>query len=105
MKIPKPLLAAAVGAALNYATSCAVVDGSSADGYVTNLSTSTYQVTGAVHFVFVTPNDMSRPSIAVTGNSLIPAGQTARVAHVRLAFQPAAGDGCGFDVIEAIRRP
>jgi hypothetical protein len=105
MKIPKSLLAAAAAAALNYSTSCAVVDPSSADGYVTNFSTSTYQVTGPVRFVFSTPNDMSRPAIVVNVNAMIPAGQTARIAHVKLAVQPSMGGLCAFQVHDAIRTP
>ena len=105
MKILKHGLLAVLGAApLNYATSCAVI-GDTVDGYVTNASQNTYQVTGPVRFVFSTPADMGRPSVTYTANSLIPAGQTARVAHVKLAFTPNPGDTCSFEVNEAVRKP
>jgi hypothetical protein len=125
MKILKPCLAAALAASvlasresaadtptaanppavLSFATSCAVVDEHSADGYVTNLSTDTYQVTGAAQFVFSSQNDATRPSLVTTANSMIPAGQTARVAHVKLASRPLPGEKCWFEVDDAIRKP
>ena len=98
------LAAAAPPAVVNYATSCAVIGGS-ADGYVTNLSTETYHVTGPVRFVFSSGIDMSRPSVGFTANSAIPPGQTVLVARTKLAFQPAPADACGFEVGEAIRKP
>lgn len=104
MKILKHGLLALLGAApLNYATSCAVI-GDTVDGYVTNASSNTYQVTGPVRFVFASANDMARPSVTYTANSLIPAGQTARVAHVKLAFAPSPGDTCSFEVTESVPR-
>lgn len=92
-------------AVLNYATSCAIIDANSADGYVTNLSTNTYQVTGPVRFVFSSPNDMSRPAIAYTANSMIQGGQTVRVARVKLAFQPRPEETCHFEIKDAVRKP
>lgn len=92
-------------AVLNYATSCAVIDANSADGYVTNLSTNTYQVTGPVRFVFSSPNDMSRPAIVYTANGIIPAGQTVRIARVKLAFQARPEETCQFEIKDAVRKP
>lgn len=105
MKIWKHGLAVLLGAVpLNYATSCAVL-GDSADGYVTNASSNTYQVTGPVRFVFSSAADMARPSISFTANSLIGAGQTAHVAHVKLPNPPGAGATCSFEVDETVRKP
>jgi hypothetical protein len=104
MKILKHGMLALLGAApLNYATSCAVL-GDTVDGYVTNASSNTYQVTGPVRFVFSSAADMGRPSVTYTANSLIPAGQTARVAHVQLAFTPSPGDACSFELSEAVSK-
>ena len=104
MKILKHGMLVLLGAApLNYATSCAVM-GDTVDGYVTNASSNTYQVTGAVRFVFASPGDMGRPSVTYTANSLIPAGQTARVAHVKLAFTPNPGDTCSFELNETVSK-
>jgi hypothetical protein len=104
------LLAAAAVAAqqpvpLSYSTSCAVLDSGSADGYVTNLSEDTYQISGEVRLIFTRPGSMSRPAVTATADSLIPPGQTARVASVRLAFSPDPAGSCRFDVAGAIRRP
>jgi hypothetical protein len=105
MKILKHGLAVILGAVpLNYATSCALL-GDSADGYVTNASTNTYQVTGAVQFVFSSPIDMARPSISFPANSLISAGQTAHVAHIRLPAQPGQGETCSFEIDGAVKKP
>lgn len=105
MKILKSGMLALLGAApLNYATSCAVT-GDTVDGYVTNASSNTYQVTGPVRFVWSSPSDMGRPSVTYTANSLIPAGQTARVAHVKLAFTPNPSDTCSFELGENVRKP
>jgi hypothetical protein len=105
MKILKHGLLALLGAApLNYATSCAVV-GDSVDGYVTNASSNTYQVTGPVRFVFSSPADMGRPSVTDNANALIPAGRTERVAHAKLAFTPEPGDACSFELGETVRKP
>lgn len=105
MKIWKHGVAVLLGAVpLNYATSCAVI-GDTADGYVTNASSNTYQVTGPVRFVFSSATDMARPATTFPANSLIGPGQTARVAHVKLAFRPTSGDSCSFVVDESVRKP
>jgi len=104
MKILKHGLLAVLGAApLNYATSCAVI-GDTVDGYVTNASQNTYQVTGQVRFVFASQADMGRPAVTYPANSLIPAGQTARVAHVKLSFTPNPGDTCSFEVGDNLKK-
>jgi hypothetical protein len=90
--------------ALRYTTNCVVIDSNSADGYVTNQSTDTYHVIGEVRFVFSAPDSMSRPAIVEAENSAVPAGQTARVARVKLAFQPLPGETCRFEVKDAIRK-
>jgi hypothetical protein len=125
MKTAKPwILAAAFGAAafassgargyeapgqapavsLRYATSCAVADPDVVDGYVTNASSDVYQVVGQVRFVFSSDKDMSRPAIVFPANTLVPPGQTVRVAHVKLAFQPLPGETCRFEAGETIRK-
>ena len=91
--------------ALSYQTRCALVDFNSADGYVTNLSADTYQVIGQARFVFSAANSMSRPAILFAANSMIPAGQTVRVARVKLAFQPLPDETCSFEVKDAIMKP
>jgi hypothetical protein len=88
---------------LHYDSRCGL-NGTSVDGYVTNLSQDAYQVSGAVRFIFVRSNSMSRPGITATADSLIPPGQTVRVASVQLAFQPDYGDTCRFDVAGAVRK-
>ena len=90
--------------ALRYETSCAVIDSNSVDGYVTNQSPDVYQVTGQVRFVFSAANSMSRPAIVYAANSMVQAGQSVRVARVKLAFQPLPGETCRFEVKDAIRK-
>lgn len=116
MDIQKAWLFAAAAAALGfaatdappplrYATRCEVIDSSAVDGYVVNESPDDYQVAGQVSFVFSSPNSISRPAISSLANSQVPPGQTVRVAHVKLAFQPLPGEACRFDVRDAIRKP
>lgn len=90
-------------APLNYATSCALL-GDSADGYVTNASSNTYQVTGTVQFVFSASNDISHPAISFPANSLIAAGLTAHVAHVMLPNPPGPGATCSFELDGNVRK-
>ena len=105
MKILKHGVAVLLGAVpLNYATSCAV-SGNTVDGYVTNASSNTYQVTGPVRFVFSSAADMARPAVTYPANSLIGPGQTQRVAHVTLGFSPVSGDSCSFEVEESVKKP
>ena len=90
---------------LSYATSCVVVDPDSADGYVTNHGQgSAYVVLGAVQFIFTADNSMSHPAIAFYANSIVPAGQTVRVAHVQLPFVPLPGETCRFEVKDAVSK-
>jgi hypothetical protein len=90
---------------LTYSTSCSVIDLNSADGYVTNLSPDTYQVSGPTHFTFTTANSMSRPAILYVANSIVQAGQTVRVARVKLPFVPLPEETCRYEVDSAIRKP
>ncbi|HEX4048967.1 MAG TPA: hypothetical protein VH309_14070 [Elusimicrobiota bacterium] len=113
MNFQKAWLFAAALAALGFAatdapaytTRCEVIDASAVDGYVTNESPDAFQVAGQVRFIFSAANSMSRPAIASPANSLVPPGQTVRVAHVKLAFQPQPGETCRFDVSDAVRKP
>ena len=100
----KSALFFAAAVALRYATDCIVIGSSSVDGYVTNQSTDTYHVVGQVRFVFSAADSMSRPAIVEAESSAVPAGQTARVARVKLAFQPLPGESCRFEVKDAIRK-
>ena len=87
-----------------FAVDVIYVDSNSVDGYVTNLGSDTVQVTGEVRFIFSEENSMSRPAIVYPANTLVPAGQTARVARVKLAFQLRPGETCRFEVADAIRK-
>ena len=91
-------------ASLSYATSCAVIDSSSADGFVTNQSRDTYQIIGPARFVFSAADSMSRPVIVYTANSIVGPGETVRVASVKLAFQPLPAETCRFEVKDSVRR-
>jgi hypothetical protein len=102
MKITHAWLLAGV---LSYATSCAIVDAGSVDGYVTNTGQGEADlVLGEVQFIFSSENSMSRPAIVFSANTIVPAGQTVRVAHVKLAFEPLPGETCQFEVKDAIRK-
>ena len=90
---------------LSYATSCAMVDPDSADGYVTNQGQgSAYVVLGTVQFIFTADNSMSHPAVAFNANTIVPAGQSVRVAHVKLPFDPLPGETCRFEVKDAISK-
>ena len=91
--------------ALSYATSCVLVAPASADGYVVNQGQgSSYLVNGVVQFVFAADNSMSHPAITFSAAAIVPAGQTVRVAHVNLAFDPLPGESCRFEVKDAISK-
>ena len=57
-----------------------------------------------VRFIFPETDSMSRPAIVYTANNSVPAGQTVRVARVKLAFEPLPGSTCRFEVKDAIRK-
>jgi hypothetical protein len=103
--LSSPTRAAEAPGALSYATSCAIVDAGTVDGYVTNKGQGeAYLVLGEVQFIFTSEDSMSRPAIVFTANSVVPAGQNVRVAHVKLAFEPLPGETCRFEVKDAIRK-
>jgi hypothetical protein len=90
---------------LSYATSCVLVDPDTADGFVTNHGQgSAYLVNGMVEFVFTADNSISHPAIAFSAASIVPAGQTVRVAHINLTFEPLPGETCRFEVKDSISR-
>jgi hypothetical protein len=89
---------------LRYTTRCVVVELNSVEGYVTNQSLDSYEVSGQVRFVFSAQDSMSRPAIVTPAASLIPAGQTVRVTSVKLTFRPLAGETCRFEVEGALRK-
>lgn len=89
---------------LRYTTNCAVVEANSVDGFVSNQSADTYKVYGEVKFIFTPPGSMSRPAVLVQVDSLIPGGESARVARARLAFMPMPGETCRFDVSGQLRK-
>lgn len=89
---------------LYYQATCAVIESSSVDGYVSNLSQDVYQVYGNARFTFTSTYSMAHPDILVQVNGIIPAGQTVRVARARLAFQLRPGESCAFDIKNGIRK-
>jgi hypothetical protein len=100
--LPSPL---AAESPLSYATSCVLVAPNGADGYVTNGGQgSAYLVSGVVQFIFTADNSMSHPAIALSAASIVPAGQTVRVAHVNLSFDPLPGETCRLEVKDALTR-
>jgi hypothetical protein len=91
--------------ALSYATSCVLVAPDSADGFVTNQGQgSSYLVNGVVQFIFTADNSISHPAISFTAASIVPAGQTVRVAHINLPFDPLPGETCRLEVKDALSK-
>ena len=101
-RVGSPASAATDG--FSFATRCDVVDEISADGYVTNESQDTYQVSGEVRFVFTDRTNMSRPEIVSSANILIPPGQTVLVVRIKLAFQPKPGETCRFSIGDSLTK-
>ncbi|MFI5361820.1 MAG: hypothetical protein ACHQ49_07605 [Elusimicrobiota bacterium] len=88
----------------HYQTNCSVVEPDAAEGYVSNASPDLYRVSGVVRFKFLEANSMSRPVLQAQADSLIPAGETVRVARVQLTSRLRPGEACLFDVTDAIRK-
>lgn len=87
-----------------YETRCAIIGLNAVQGFVTNQSLDSYEVTGPVRFVFSANDSMSRPAITVAASSLVPPGQTVLAASAKLAFQPQPGETCRFEVEGALRK-
>jgi hypothetical protein len=90
---------------LRYQTRCALVEEGYAEGYVANQDRDAYVVSGTVRFVFAAQDSISSPTIEVPADAVVPAGQTVRVARVKMTFQPPPGAECRFSVQGLVRKP
>lgn len=86
-----------------YQTGCEAVDIMTVEGFVKNPGTGIIRIDGDVLFRFTAANVLSRPSIQVKADALIPSGRTVSVARARLASSLLPGEACQFDVSGAIR--
>lgn len=86
-----------------YQTGCEAVDAMTVEGFVKNPGTGIIRINGDVLFRFTVANVMSRPTIKVQGDALIPSGRTVSVARARLAASLLPGEVCQFDVSGALR--
>lgn len=86
-----------------YQTGCEAVDATTLEGFVKNPGTGIIRISGDVLFRFTVANVMSRPTIKVQGDALIPSGRTVSVARARLAASLLPGEVCQFDVSGALR--
>lgn len=86
-----------------YQTGCEAVDATTVEGFVKNPGTGIIRINGDVLFRFTVANAMSRPSIQVKADALIPSGRTVSVARARVATNLLPGEVCQFDVSGAVR--
>ncbi|UPT75377.1 MAG: hypothetical protein M0D55_06725 [Elusimicrobiota bacterium] len=86
-----------------YQTGCEAVDVMTVEGFVKNPGTGIIRINGDVLFRFTVANAMSRPSIQVKADALIPSGRTVSVARARVATSLLPGEVCQFDVSGAVR--
>lgn len=86
-----------------FQTGCTAVDETTVEGFVTNPGTGIIRVDGMVRFVFTVASSMSRPSVSVQVNVLVPPGRTMSVARSRLVWNLAPGETCQLDVSGAIQ--
>lgn len=86
-----------------YQTGCEVVDETTVEGFVKNPGTGLLRVDGIVRFSFTVANSMSRPTIQVPGNALVPPGRTVSVARAKLVWSLLPSEVCQFDVSGAIQ--
>lgn len=86
-----------------FQTGCTAVDETTVEGFVTNPGTGIIRIDGMVRFTFTTGNSMSRPSVSVHVNVLVPPGRTMSVARTRLVWNLAPGETCQLDVSGAVQ--
>lgn len=86
-----------------FQTGCTAVDETTVEGFVTNPGTGIIRVDGMVRFTFTVASSMSRPSVTVHVNVLVPPGRTMSVARTRLVWSLAPGETCQLDVSGAVQ--
>ncbi|MDP3541575.1 MAG: hypothetical protein Q8T11_03815 [Elusimicrobiota bacterium] len=86
-----------------YQAACTAVDEMTVEGFVTNPGNGIIRVDGMVRFTFTVANSMSRPSVSVQVNVLVPPGRTMSVARSRLVWKLTPGETCQLDVSGAIQ--
>lgn len=86
-----------------FQTGCTAVDETTVEGFVTNPGTGIVRVDGMVRFTFTVAGSMSRPSVTLHVNVLVPPGRTMSVARTRLVWSLSPGETCQLDVSGAIQ--
>lgn len=86
-----------------YQTGCEAVDATTVEGFVKNPGIGIIRINGNVIFSFTVANVISRPTIQVQGDALIPSGRTVSVARARLTAGLLPNEVCRFDVSGAVR--
>lgn len=81
-----------------FQTGCTAVDEATVEGFLTNPGTDIIRIDGMVRFTFTVANSMSRPTVSVHVNVLVPPGRMLSVARTRLVWNLAPGETCHLDV-------